>query len=107
MQEKIKDINWVLAPYPVDESFVKLEIDEEFIGRYTGSKPNPNFKDDLIHVFEDINGDIKQINGTTNLDRWISVIDPGNMVKIRRFKDKIIGQPKPLQVYKVWIQEEP
>jgi hypothetical protein len=99
------DVVWRLLPYPRNESFVKLEVGEEFKGIYVSSKPNPNFKDEKIHVFEDDEGNVRQMNGTANLDRWLSVVDPGSYVKVVRVKDKKIGQPKPLQVFEVYVPE--
>lgn len=109
MSQTILDKNkghWIPAVYPVDESIVRLEVGEQFIGRYVAAKPNPTFENEVIHVFEDEAGVVRQMYGVTNLDRWMSGIDPGVMVKIVRIDDMKIGKPKPLQRYEVFLWEE-
>jgi len=97
---------WVEVEIPRDESVVELDVGEEFIGVFVGSKPNPNFEGELIHVFQTDNGNMRMMYGKTNLDRWMKNVPNGVRVRVKRFDDKRIGQPKPLHVYKVWIWEE-
>jgi hypothetical protein len=112
MKENAKQVDlgdkggWVEVELPKDENVIELEVGEEFIGIYAGVKPNPTFKNDVIHVFETENGNVRMMYGKTNLDRWLKVIDFGNRVKIKRLEDKKIGQPKPLQIFKVWVWED-
>ena len=97
---------WVKADFPKDESFFKLDVGEQFIGMYVATKKNPTFENDVIHVFEDHDGVIRQMNGVTNLDRWMSGIDPGTKVKIVRIEDLKVGKPNPLQRFEVYIWKE-
>jgi len=112
VQDTFDEDGWVLVDRPRDESFIKLDVGDELVARFVGSKPNLNFKDEKIHVFEDLDTDEKrQLNGTTDLDRWMEGVEPGCRVRIVRLKDKKLpsvgGVPrKPLQVYKVWKKEE-
>lgn len=110
-QKTFVEDDWVLVDRPFDESFIKLDVGDELVARFVGSKPNPNYKDELIHVFEDLDSeDKRQLNGTTDLDRWMSAVESGSIVRIVRLKDKklpvVDGVPrKPLQMYKVWKKE--
>ena len=103
---------WVELERPKDESFVKLEVDEVFVGRYASSKDNPNFPDEKIHVFQLLDSDdIKQFNGTVDFDRWISILKPGDIVFIRRLENQNLPNVngkirKPMQVYKFWKKKE-
>jgi hypothetical protein len=97
---------WRLAPYPRDDSFIRLEVGEDFSGLFVATKNNPNYEGDKIHVFEDDEGNVRQMNGTSNLDKWMSVVEPGSVIRIKRLNDRKIGKPKPLQVFEVYIWDE-
>jgi len=97
---------WKLVEVPKPENVVELDVDEEFIGVFVGSKPNPNFEGELIHVFETEGGNMRMMYGKTNLDRWMEQVSPGTRVRVKRLDDKKIGQPKPLHVFRVWIWED-
>jgi len=97
---------WKEVEIPKDENIIELSIGEEFVGLFAGSKPNPSFDGELIHVFETDNGNMRMMYGKTNLDRWMKNVSPGSMVKISRLEDRKVGQPKPLHMFKVWIWEE-
>lgn len=99
-----KDGEWVLVPPPKDKSFFALEVGDEFIGTFILRKPNPTFIDHWIYVMEQDDGEIKQINSTTNLDKWMKIRKPGERLKIVRGADlKLPGKPKPLQRFQVFL----
>ena len=113
MKENVKQVSisgnnggWVAVVLPHDENVIELGVGEEFIGVYAGTKPNPTFKNEVIHVFETENGNLRMMYGKANLDRWLKAVIFGNRVKILRCEDKKIGQPKPLQVFKIWVWED-
>ena len=101
-----KEGSWVKAEYPRDDSFFKLEVGEQFIGLYVATKKNPNFENEVIHVFEDNEGVVRQMNGVTNLDRWMSGIEGGTRVKIVRIEDLKVGKPKSLHRFEVYLWKE-
>lgn len=107
MKENVKQVNlvddWVEVELPRDENTIELEVGEEFIGVYVGSKPNYAFEDEVIHIFETEMGNMRKMYGKANLDRWMKAVALGSRVKIRRLEDKRIGQPKPLHMFKVWV----
>ena len=91
---------WKEVVLPPDENVISLGVGEEFVGLYVGTKDNPNFEGDLIHMFETESGNLRMMYGKTNLDRWMDAVSPGSWVKIRRLDDRKVGQPKPLHMFK-------
>lgn len=110
LEEQHHDGQWELLELPKDESFIKLKVGENLVGIFVATRQNTSFPNEVIHVFEtdEVNDDgeqiIRQMNGTTNLDRWMSLVSPGDRVKVSRKEDKKLhGQPKPLQMYEVRV----
>lgn len=97
---------WIEVELPKDENVIDLEVGGEFIGKFLETKPSEVFEGDFYHNFETLDGSIKKMYGKANLDRWLSGIKPGTMVKIKRFDDKKVGQPKAMQRFKVWAWQE-
>lgn len=108
LQEQIDNKGgcWVEVELPRDENIVELEVGEEFIGLFVESKPNPAFENEVIHEFRDESKNKRIMYGKKNLDRWMKQVDPGSRVRVKRFEDRKVGQPKPLHMFKVWKWEE-
>ena len=101
--------HWERREPPRDESFFKLDIDETLVGRLISKKENETFPGEMIYIFDEKDsGEIKKLNGTTDLDRWMTQYEEGDYLKIHRLKDIILpNKPKPLQKYEVdiWVDE--
>ena len=99
--------HWQEYDYPGDPNFIELDVDEEIIIRYVATEKNPDRENSLIHTFQFLNGDedIKKMYGKTNLDNWLTLFKPGDILRIKRFDDIQVGKPKPKQIYKVWRWE--
>jgi len=97
---------WVLADYDKDESFIKLDVGEEVVGRLAAKKEN--YLGNLYYIIEKEDDEIIKISDTTNLHKWMANIEPGDRLKIKRKPDRklpqVDGEPKqPLQMYEVYV----
>lgn len=109
--------SWVLEHPPSD--IKKLEVNEGIVGVFVGAADSV-FKDpesseyQKLYVIEtddknpeDGNPIVKRIPGTRDLDKWFSVREPGDRVKVVRLKDIPMPPPKkPYQKYHVYVWKE-
>jgi hypothetical protein len=106
-KEKEKKGKWILADYEKDESFKNIGIDEELIGTFLAR--DKNYLGNTFYIIEEEDGNIRKINDTTNLNKWMTSIEPGDKIRIIRHPDKKLPQvegsapKKPLQMYEVFV----
>lgn len=100
---------WKEIVAPKDETYIKLEVGEILIGFFVSSVESEIYDGNLIHTFQKRDTDeIVKINGTVNLDRKLSMVDNGDLLRIERLEDKKMKPPKnDLQIYHVdkWIKK--
>jgi len=102
LEQDKKDDGWKLVDFPKDESFISLGVGEELEGRFVGEKTN--YFGRLYYIIQKNGGDIVKLNDTTNLHKWMESVEPGDIIKIVRKKDKRSPEPdkNPLQIYEVY-----
>jgi hypothetical protein len=106
-KEQENEGGWVLAKYEKDDSFKNLEVGEEFVGVYVSQ--DKNYLGKIFYILQEEEGEMRKMNDTTNLNKWMHNIEPGDRIKIVRLPDKKLPQAhsseprKPLQMYKVYV----
>jgi hypothetical protein len=101
---------WVVEKPPSD--IKKLEVDEEITGLYLGDE-NSIFKDKdtgeylKLYRIQKRNGDEVKLPSTTDLDKWFSIREPGDFIRVKRLKNVPMPAPKkPYQKYEVAVWRE-
>lgn len=105
--ENNKHGHWVVEEPPSD--IKKLDVDEELTGLYLGDEDSI-FKDRetgkplKLHVLKKRNGETVKLPGTVDLDRWFSIREPGDLVRVKRLDNiPMLSPKKPLQKYEVSV----
>ena len=106
----LKDGKWKKLEKPTD--FFKMDIGQESIIRYVGTKNSEVYEGNLIHIIEVLDDDEEETKKWSgkDLDRWFSheEISPGSIVRVRRINDKKLpNKPMPLQQYEMelWLEQ--
>lgn len=105
--ENNKRGRWIVEEPPSD--IKKLDVDEELTGLYLGDEDSI-FKDRKtgiplkLHVLKKRNGETVKLPSTVDLERWFSIREEGDVVRVKRLPDIPMPSPKkPLQKYEVAV----
>jgi len=101
---ELKEGKWVEMEKPPGEN--EIAIGETLVGKYISERTNPLFKTDVMWTFmtfEKVDGTpvMREIYETTDLKRWMSLFEPGDVLCIRRLDDK--KMPPPMHDKKMYV----
>jgi hypothetical protein len=88
---KEEDIVWKKEELERDESFIDLKVGESIAGTLA-AKNNGLFG--LYYVIERLDGEIIKLNGSSNLNKWMELHEPGDLIRITRKEDLKIPDPE-------------